>query len=166
MTSQVIDLPSPRDEAGALFNPCPEETAMTAITHAPSTRSRSLLRTALWFDALSVAGLGLLLLLLGDALSSLFGIEAGFLRAVGVLLLPFAAFLALTASRERISRVAVGWIVALNAVYVLSSFAVLLLGWLQPTALGSAFVIAQALVGGAVAGVEWIALTREAVQAD
>lgn len=77
-------------------------------------------RTALWFNALSVAGLGLLLLLLAGLLSPLFGLDAGFMRPVGALPLPFAAFLALTASRERISRVAVGWVVALNAIYVLA----------------------------------------------
>jgi len=130
-----------------------------------SLRARSLLRTALWFDALSVAGLGLLLLALAGVLSPLFGIDAEFMRAVGALLLPFAAFLARTATHERIPRAAVGWIVALNALYVAASFAILLLGWLQPTALGTVFVIAQALVGSAVAAFEWIGLQREAESA-
>lgn len=134
---------------------------MTAITQAPNVRARSLLRTSLWFDALSVAGLGLLLLLLAGLLEPLFGIDAGFMRAVGALLLPFAAFLGWTASRDRIPRAAVLWIIALNALYVVASFAILLLGWLQPSALGTAFVIAQALVGGAVAVVEWVGLQRE-----
>lgn len=134
---------------------------MTAITHPLNLRSRSLLRSALWFDALSVAGLGLLLLLLAGFLAPLFGIEASFMRAAGALLLPFAAFLARTASRDHIPRAAVGWIVSLNALYVAVSFAILLFGWLQPTALGTVFVVAQALVGGAVAVVEWVALKRE-----
>ena len=134
---------------------------MTAIAPALSLRTRSLLRSALWFDAASVAGLALLLLLMADALAPLLGLDAAFMRAVGALLLPFVAFLALTAARNRISRVAVGWIIALNALYVIDSFAILVLGWAQPTALGTAFVIAQALVGGAVAVVEWIGLQRE-----
>jgi len=138
---------------------------MTAIAQPLSLRARSLLRTALWFDALSVAGLGLLLLALAGVLSPLFGIDAEFMRAVGALLLPFAAFLARTATHERIPRAAVGWIVALNALYVAASFAILLLGWLQPTALGTVFVIAQALVGSAVAAFEWIGLQREAESA-
>lgn len=134
---------------------------MTAITHTLTVRARSLLRTALWFDALSVAGLGLLLLLLAGLLEPLFGIDAGFMRAVGALLMPFAAFLAWTASRDRIPRAAVLWIVALNALYVAASFAILLVGVLQPTVLGTVFVIAQALIGGAVAVVEWVGLQRE-----
>jgi hypothetical protein len=134
---------------------------MTAIAQPLTLRTRSLLRSAVWFDAVSVAGLGLLLLLLADALTPLLGLDATFMSTVGALLLPFAAFLALTAARARISRVAVGWIVGLNALYVIASFAALVLGWLQPTALGAAFVIAQALVGGAVAVVEWIGLQRE-----
>lgn len=134
---------------------------MTAIAQPLPVRPRSLLRSALWFDAASVAGLALLLLLMVDALAPMLGLDAAFMRAVGALLLPFAAFLALTAARARISRVAVGWIIALNALYVIDSFAILVLGWVQPTVLGTAFVIAQALVGGAVALAEWIGLQRE-----
>lgn len=134
---------------------------MTAIARTPPVRERSLLRNALWFDALSVAGLGLLLALLAGALQPWLGLDAGFLRAVGLLvLLPFSAFLAWTASRERIAHGAVRWIVALNALYVAASFGILLFGWVQPTALGAAFVILQALIGGAVALVEWVALGR------
>lgn len=137
---------------------------MTAAI-APSTtlRSRSLLRNALWFDALSVAGLGLLLALTAGALEPWLGLDAGLLRGVAALvLLPFAAVLAWTASRERIPRAAVGWIVGLNALYVAASFAILLFGWVQPTTLGTAFLIVQALIGGAVAVVEWVASRREA----
>lgn len=137
---------------------------MTAVAHAaPAGRPRSLLRSALWFDALSVAGLGLLLLLMAGTLEPWLGLDAGFLRAVAILvLLPFAVLLAWTASRERTPRAIVGWIVGLNALYVAASFAILLFGWVQPTALGTAFVVAQALIGGAVALVEWVALRREA----
>ena len=134
---------------------------MTAIAQPLPVRPRSLLRSALWFDAASVAGLALLLLLMVDALAPMLGLDAAFMRAVGALLLPFAVFLALTAARARISRVAVGWIIALNALYVIDSFAILVLGWVQPTVLGTAFVIAQALVGGAVVLAEWIGLQRE-----
>ena len=131
-------------------------------TLALAAGPRSLLRGALWFDALSVAGLGLLLVLLAGVLEPWLGLESGFLRTVGLLvLLPFAAFLAWTASRTPIPQPAVRWIVALNALYVLASFAILILGWVQPTALGTAFVVVQAVIGGAVAAVEWVALRRE-----
>ena len=138
---------------------------MTAIAQSLPLGTRSLLRSALWFDAVSVAGLALLLLAMADVLMPLLGLDARFMRAVGALLLPFVAFLALTAARSRISRVAVGWIIALNFLYVIGSFAILVLGWVQPTALGAAFVIAQALVGGAVAVAEWIGLQREPIGA-
>jgi hypothetical protein len=162
MTSQVID-PTPGSlQAAVVFNPgSRKETDMTAIAQSLPLRTRSLLRSALWFDAVSVAALGLLLLLPADALSPLLGLDATFMRTVGALLLPFAVFLALTAAQTRIPRLAVGWIVGLNALYVIASFAVLALSWLQPTVLGTAFVVAQALVGGAVAAVEWIGLRRE-----
>ena len=139
---------------------------MTAIAHrALPLRSRSLLRTALWLDALSVVVMALCLVLFAGPLTPLLGLETGLLRAVGGVLLPFAALLAFTATRERISRVAVGWIIALNALWVVDSFAILLIDWVEPTALGTAFVIVQALIGGAVAMAEYVGLKREAVQA-
>ena len=139
---------------------------MTAIAqpsaHAPS---RSLLRQALWFDALSVAGLGLLLSLPAAMLEPLLGLDAVFLRTVGVLLLPFAAFVGWVALRETPPRGAVLWIVGLNEVYVVASFAILLFGWVQPTALGAAFIVAQALVGAGVSVAEFVGLRRETSRA-
>ena len=64
--------------------------------------------------ALSVAALGLLLALPAALLEPLLGLDAVFLRTVGVLLLPFAAFVGWVASRETPPRGAVLWIVGLN----------------------------------------------------
>ena len=65
------------------------------------------------------------------------------------------------ASRERIPRVAAGWVVGLNAVWVVGCLAIALLGWLQPTTLGSAFIVAQALFVGVMAELQFIGLKRE-----
>ena len=134
---------------------------MTAAIQTLSTRSVSILRKVLWLDALSSAGMALLLIVFAAALEPRLGLGAGFLRTVGAILLPFVALLAWTASRERIPRLAVGWIIALNALWVIDSLAILFFGWVQPTTLGTAFVVAQAVCVGVLAELEFVGLKRE-----
>jgi len=134
---------------------------MAAAAHTLTLRSSSLLRKVLWLDALSSAAMGLMLLLFAGALQALLGLEPAFMRAVGATLLPFAAFVAWVASRERIARWSVGWVIALNVLWVIDSLAILFFGGLQPTMLGTVFVVAQALFVGVLAEVEFVALKRE-----
>jgi hypothetical protein len=119
-----------------------------------------LLRAALTLDALSSAGMGLLLAAGSSALAPLLGIPSGQLRAAGLVLLPFAAAVAFVASRAQPPRLLVQAVIALNALWVVESIAVLLLGWVQPTGLGVAFVLAQAAVVAGLAEAEWIGLRR------
>ena len=136
-------------------------TAATQTTQSPSSlHTPSLLRKVLWLDALSSAGMGLLLLLAAP-LAPLLGLDATLLRGVGVSFVPFVVFVAWTASRERIPRVAAGWVIALNALWVVGCLATVLLGWLQPTTLGSVFILAQAIFVGAMAEFQFVGLKRE-----
>jgi hypothetical protein len=147
---------------GTVFNPNPKEiVVMTAVTQTLTLRSASMLRKVLWCDALSCAAMSAMLLLFANPLQALLGLEPGFMRAAGATLLPFAAFVAWAASRERISRVAVGWIIAINALWVVDSLAILFFGWVQPTTLGSAFIVAQAVFVGVLVELEFVGLKRE-----
>lgn len=134
---------------------------MTAATHTLPLRSTSFLRKVLWLDAVSCVAMSAMLLLFANALQGPLGLEPGFMRAAGATLLPFAAFVAWAASRERTPRVAVGWIIAINALWVIDSLAILFLGWVQPTAIGTAFVVAQAVFVGVLAELEFVELRRE-----
>jgi len=134
---------------------------MTAATQTLSLRTPSLLRKVLWLDALSSAGVAVLLLLTASPLASPLGLDVALLRGVGLSFLPFAAFVAWTVSRDRIPRVAAAWVVALNALWVIGCLVVLFLGWLQPTTLGTVFIVAQALFVGLMAEFEFIGLQRE-----
>jgi len=134
---------------------------MTAATQTLPIRSASLLRKVLWLDALSCVAMSALLLLFASPIQALLGLEPGFMRAAGATLLPFAAFVAWAASRERISRVAVGWVIAINALWVIDSLAILFFGWVQPTTLGTAFIVAQAIFVGVLAELEFVGLKRE-----
>lgn len=134
---------------------------MTAITQTLSVRTPSMLRKALWLDALSSGGMAAMLLLIPGWLAPLLGLDAALLQGVGLSFIPFVALVAWTASRDRLPRVAAGWVIGLNALWVAACLAIALLGWLQPTTLGTAFIVAQALFVGVMAELQLIGLKRE-----
>jgi hypothetical protein len=51
-------------------------------------------------------------------------------------------------------------IIALNVLWVAGSIGLLVSGWVAPTALGYAFVIAQAIVVGVFAELQFVGLRR------
>ena len=116
------------------------------------------LRNALLLDAVATGGTALLLLAGGGLLAGPLGLPEPLLRGAGLTLLPFVGLVAWAALRCA-PPAAVWAIVACNAAWVLASFA-LLVGWSDPTSLGAAFVIAQAVVVGAFAELQFIGLRR------
>ena len=76
------------------------------------------------------------------------------------MLVPYVAFVAWVGTRETISRPAVQAIIALNVLWVVGSVGLLLSGFVAPTVLGYAFVIAQAVVVGVFAELQFIGLRR------
>jgi hypothetical protein len=131
----------------------------------PSTPA---LRLALLGDAAASLGMGLLLAAAAAPLSGLLGLPEPLLRVAGLILLPYAALVAWVGSRAHPARNAVRAIVAVNAVWVADSLALLAAGptlaSLAPGALGVAFVLAQAAAVGCFAFAQWAAL-RSASQA-
>ena len=67
------------------------------------------------------------------------------LTGAGLSMLPWCAVLLWLARRDTLDRRAVWAVIAVNAVWVVDSVLLLAGGWVQPTLLGQAFVIAQAL---------------------
>jgi hypothetical protein len=131
----------------------------------PSTPA---LRLALQGDAGASLGMGLLLAAAAAPLSGLLSLPEPLLRVAGLMLLPYAAFVAWVGSRAHPARNAVRAIVALNAVWVADSLALLAAGPaladLAPSALGLTFVLAQAAVVSGFACAQWATL-RSAEQA-
>jgi hypothetical protein len=82
------------------------------------------------------------------------------LRVAGASLLPFAAVLIYVGTREQTSRALVWAVIAWNAVWAFDSIALIVTGWIAPTALGIAFISAQALAVAAFAELEYIGLRR------
>jgi len=100
--------------------------------------------------------------LLAPALAAILGLPAELLREAGWVLLPFAAFVGFLALRQQVSRPGVWIVIALNALWVIDSVLLLVAGSVEPNALGYAFVIAQALIVGVFAELEYFGLRRVA----
>jgi hypothetical protein len=126
------------------------------------SRTSPFLRRVLRADALVSGATGLILLVAAGRLADLFGVPAGLPRYAGLALLPYAALVALLATRERPSRPAVWAVIAGNAVWAVGSILLLFVGWIEPTTLGVVFVAAQAAVVAVFAELQWFGLRRSA----
>jgi hypothetical protein len=124
------------------------------------TTPSPLLRKALLADALLSGITGLVLAIAAAPLATPLGLAGGLLRWSGVILIPFAAFVARLGTRARIQRPLVFAVVACNALWALDSVLLLVTGWIEPTILGEVFVLGQALVVAVLAELEFLGLRR------
>lgn len=118
------------------------------------------LRRVLFLDAATCLAAGLLMLLGAGLLSGLLGLPEMLLRYAGLSLLPFAGFLLYLGGRVQPPRGGVWLVIALNALWVLDSVLLLVLGGFMPTTLGYAFVLAQAAAVAVLAELEYVGLRR------
>ena len=125
-------------------------------------RQNTFLRYALLADAVASGATGLLMIAGADLLTGLLGLPVALMREAGLLLVPYVALVAFVGTRETISRPAVKAIIALNVLWVAGSISLLTSGYVAPSVLGYAFVIAQAIVVGVFAELQFIGLRRTA----
>ena len=117
------------------------------------------LRRALVVDALASGLTGALMLVGAGPLAPMLGLPAALLQGAGLVLVPYVAFVAVIATRAHISSPAVWVVIACNAAWTVASF-ILLIDFVTPTALGTVFVIGQALAVAALGGLQFVALRR------
>jgi hypothetical protein len=123
------------------------------------------LRYALIGDALASGATGLLLAGGAGFLTEILGLPESLMRYTGLFLLPYAAVVAYLGTRQKLSKGAVLVIIAANALWVAESFLLLFSGWVSPTGLGTAFVIAQALAVAGFAEAQFIGLRKSSTSA-
>jgi multidrug transporter EmrE-like cation transporter len=120
------------------------------------------LRNILRLDALTCAISGTASLALGPMLAGPLGLPLGLLRASGAVLLIVALFIEFAARNTPRLRWPVWAVVIGNTMWVLESVALLLGGSVQPTELGIAYAIAQAVAVAVLAELEFMGLRRSA----
>src|SRR5262245_30347071 len=130
-----------------------------------SVMNQSFLRRVLIADAATSGAMGVLLIAAAGPLAELLTLPEALLRVAGVTLLPFAALVALLATREAVPRWGVWAVIAVNALWVVESVLLLVSGWVEPTPLGTAFVLARAAVVAVFAEAEYVGLRRTTLAA-
>ncbi|HYG91588.1 MAG TPA: hypothetical protein VD978_35660 [Azospirillum sp.] len=131
---------------------------LNAATAAPD----ALLRRVLLADAAVSALMGVVLAVDAGMLAGWLGLPVPLLRWAGVSLLPFAAMLVYLATRPAVPRRAAWAVIAVDALWIVDSAVLLLGGWVEPTALGTMFVIGQAVAVLVFAELTWFGLRRTA----
>jgi hypothetical protein len=135
---------------------------MSTATVSTARSSAGLLRIALKLDAVVTGANGLAYVALANVLDSPLGIPSSTLRSVGVFLLLFAAAVWSVSTRGELSRLGVSAVIAANVLWVVDSLLYAALGWDSPEALGTVWVVLQAIVVAGFAafqGYAWRRLT-------
>jgi hypothetical protein len=120
------------------------------------------LRNALNADALISSGAGLLMMGGASFLAPFLELPASLLFGAGLALVPFVAMLVIVARRQTVSRLVLIDIIAINALWVVGSFALLVSGAVSPNLLGMLFVTAQAVTVALFAELQFIGMQRAA----
>jgi hypothetical protein len=127
------------------------------MSHIPMSRS---LRLALLADAGASGATAALLVAVAGLLEPLLGLPVALMREAGMLLVPYVMLVLFVASRPTASVAVVNAIIGINAAWTAASGLLLVGGWVSPTLLGIAFVLAQALAVGAFAVVQYVCLRQ------
>lgn len=121
------------------------------------------LRHVMLADAASCFATGALQAAFPAALATLLGLPAGLLLATGWFLLGYAAVAAYVGTRDPVPRAPVAVFAVGNLAWAVACVALLAGAWVQPTALGTAYVLAQAATVVVLAELQRLGLKRNPV---
>ena len=118
------------------------------------------LRRAIQADAI-FSGISAALLTFGAGeLAPLLNLPEALLRETGLFLVAYAALVGWLGTRPSMPKALLVIVIAGNAAWTLASIALLFSGAVMPNLLGEAFVVAQAIVVGALAELQYVGLRR------
>jgi hypothetical protein len=119
-----------------------------------------LLRRAFLLDTI-VSGMMALLLTFGAGeIAPLLDLPEQLLRETGLFLIAYTALVGWLATRQSMPKLLVITVIAGNGAWTLASIALLFSGVVTPNGLGQVFIVAQAMVPGALAELQYIGLRR------
>jgi hypothetical protein len=130
-----------------------------------TVQTSTFLRRILLLDAVSCAGMGLLMVTFSGWLAGVLSLPVELLQQASVVLLPFALLLAFLSTRARLPRAAVWAVIVANAIWAIDSILLLFTGWVQPSLLGYVFVAGQAAFVAVMVELEYIGLRKSAASA-
>ena len=116
------------------------------------------LRLVLGADAVASGTTGALLIGSAGLLEGPLGLPAALMREAGLVLVPYVAFVGWLATRARTSVWNVDAVILCNAAWTLASVVLLAGGFVSPTWLGIAFVLAQAAAVALFGALQYVAL--------
>ena len=119
-----------------------------------------LLRRAFLLDTITSGMMALLLTLGAGELAPLLDLPEPLLRETGLFLIAYTALVGWLATRQSMPKLLVMIVIAGNAAWTLASIALLFSSAVTPNGLGQIFIVAQALVPGALAELQYIGLRR------
>lgn len=123
------------------------------------------LRRAIVGDAVITGAMAALLVAAAGLLGPLLNLPEVFLREIGIFLIVYALLVGFLGTRETMPKLAVCLVIAANALWAVDSIALLFTNWVQPNALGQAFVVAQAVAVAVIAELQYIGLRKSDVPA-
>jgi hypothetical protein len=124
----------------------------------------SFLRRVLTADGAISGATGLLMILGADFLGRTLGLPTALLQYAGISLIPFAAFVLYMSRRESLPPGSVWFVIALNTAWVAASVLLLVSGLIDPTALGYAFIVVQAVAVAVFVELQYVGLRRPATR--
>ncbi len=134
--------------------------AQSNLRASPGEDRHRRLRLALKLDAAVSGAFGVLILAAGSMIEDMLGAPLALLWSAGLFTVVYAVFVWTAASGAGVSRPAAWSVVAGNLLWVLGSVVVVAAGWFPLTALGTAFVLAQAAVVALLADLQFFGLRR------
>ena len=118
------------------------------------------LRNVLLADAASCVATGALQVLFTERLAALLHLPAPLLAGTGWFLLAYAGIVVIIAWREPLQRAFVGLLALGNLGWAVGCGALLASGLIAPSALGVAWIVAQAVTVAVLAELQWTGLRR------
>jgi hypothetical protein len=111
-------------------------------------------------DAAISGATGVLLLAAGGMLAPVLAVSESLLRVAGAILIPFVGLVLYIATRGEVARGGVQLVIALNVAWVAASIMVLFN--VDPSLLGYAFIVVQAIAVAAFAEFQYVGLRKAA----
>lgn len=104
------------------------------------------IRPVLLADAALTGATALMMLVAARPLADLLDLPTALLAGAGAVLVPYVGYLLWLANRDAVPRAGIGLTVTANVAWAIGCAALLIGDWVQPNALGVAFILLNAVV--------------------